>query len=204
MTKKDIIYSLAVGELTSWFFILIIKNPYIAELGKIAILKNIVWYFLIIFPLLFLFGIVAAFYASKIVKPLFQLGRFLEIGVLNTIMDLGILNLLIFATGVTGGLRIAPLNIISFLSAATNSYFWNKHWTFENKEKASGQEFSKFLIVSAIGIGINTGVVVLGTSLMAPFFGLSGGAWANVVKLSATVFSMAWNFAGYKFIVFKK
>ncbi len=103
-------------------------------------------------------------------------------------------------------MAIAPLNAFSFLCATSNSYYWNKSWTFSSSEpkKASGKEFVQFLIISAIGIAINTGIVVLGTIFILPWFSLSAGAWANVMKLLATFVSMVWNFLGYKFIVFKK
>ena len=129
--------------------------------------------------------------------------KFVLVGILNTAIDFGVLNLLILITGITGGWAIAPLNAISFLCAATNSYLWNKFWTFKAKGGVAGKEFSQFLIISLIGIGINTGIVVAGTSLVSPLFGLSSKVWVNLIKVLATGVSMVWNFLGYKFIVFK-
>src|SRR3989344_219585 len=56
-----------------------------------------------------------------------------------------------------------------------------------------------FFIVSLVGIAINTGIVYAGSSFVSPLFGVSAGAWVNIVKLLATVVSMVWNFLGYKF-----
>jgi len=202
--KRSIIYSLILGELSSWFLIFVIKNPYIEELKGLAAISNLIWVLPIVFPILFLIGIILAEVLGKFFKIIYQLARFIEVGVLNTLIDFGILNLLIWLTGITAGLAIAPLNAVSFLTATTNSYFWNKFWTFEKKGGVRPKEFTQFLIISGIGIGVNTGIMVAGTSLISPLLGLSPGAWANLMKVLATLVSMVWNFLGYKFIVFKK
>jgi len=203
MEKKNLLYSIVLGFLTSWFLIFVIKNPFIEEFKNIALLERMVWWLPLILPLAFLAGFFLSWLFSRIVAVFLQIAKFVEVGILNTAIDFGILNLLIWLTGITGGWGIAPLNAFSFLCATTNSYFWNKFWTFKKSGGASGKEFSQFLIISAIGIGLNTGIVVLGTSIFSPAFGLSAGAWANVMKILATFISMTWNFLGYKFIVFK-
>ncbi len=183
--------------------IFIIKNPYIEEFRQLVFLESLAWWLPAVLPVIFLMGILLAEVLARFIKVVFQIVRFVEVGVFNTAIDFGILNLLIWITGITGGLAIAPLNAASFLCATTNSYFWNRIWTFEKKEKATGREFVQFLIVSGIGIGLNTGIVVVGTGWLAPWAGLSGGAWVNIMKVIATLVSMVWNFLGYKFIVFK-
>jgi putative flippase GtrA len=201
--KKNIIYSLVCGELASWFLIFIIKNPYIEEFEGLGKLEGLVWLLPIAFPIVFLLVILIGQIISKLFSVISQIVKFAEVGVLNTLIDLGILNLLIWVSGVTSGVGLAPLNTISFLCAATNSYYWNKFWTFKKEGGVRRKEFIQFLVVSIIGWGINTGIVVLGTTFLSPVGALSAGAWVNVVKLIATFVSMAWNFLGYKFIVFK-
>ena len=130
LTKKDIIYSLIIGEVSSWFFIFIVKNPYIEEFKSIGLSPVIIWSLPIVFPVVFLIGTFIAKLLSKLAKVIYQIARFAEVGVMNTFIDFGILNLLIWITRITGGLAIAPLNAFSFLCATSNSYFWNKFWTF--------------------------------------------------------------------------
>ena len=177
-----------------------VKNPQIEELKKFSSIEDFSWVLPIIFPILFALGTIVAGFMGRF---LFQFAKFVEIGVLNTLIDFGVLNLLVQITGITGGWDIAPLNAISFSCAVINSYFWNKIWTFETKE-GSGKVFLQFLAVSIVGTIINTGIIVAGTGLFAPLFGLSSGLWMNMVKLAATMISMIWNFIGYKYIVFKK
>ncbi len=215
--KRDLILSLICGEITSWFLILVIKNPYVKEFGGLAKMESLIWALPIVLPIIFVAGTLIGRAFSRLFEVISQIVKFLEIGVLNTFIDLGILNFLVGLSGVTFGLGLVPLNTFSFLCAATNSYYWNKFWTFSasafakasaDRQGYGGQGkrgvFLQFLLISVIGWGINTSIVVLGTTFMLPLASLSAGAWINVVKLTATFISMVWNFLGYKFIVFKK
>ncbi len=215
--KRDIILSLICGGVTALFLLLVIKNPYITEFQSLAKIADLAWFLLAALPTIFFIGILVGKFLEKFTAIIFQIVKFGEVGVLNTFVDAGILNFLIGASGITAGVWLAPLNTVSFLFAMTNSYLWNKFWTFRDGGQATGlpasaapkalqagKNFLQFLVVSGIGWGINTGILVLVTSLVSPLFSLSAGAWANVAKLGAIFVSMVWNFLGYKFFVFKK
>ena len=203
--NKDIFFSLLCGELSALFLLFIIKNPYVTEFQSLAKISALTWALPIAAPLMFLFGIAVGKIFSKIAAVFYQIVKFLEIGVLNTFVDMGILNLLVSMSGVTSGISLGFFNTISFSLAVINSYFWNKLWTFSKENSANaGKEFISFIIVSAIGWAINTSIVVLGTTYLAANNSFSAGAWVNIMKLAATFVAMAWNFIGYKFIVFKK
>lgn len=137
-------------------------------------------------------------------KTLFQFIKFSIVGVTNTAIDFGVLNLLMWMTGIYKGKTIFLLNSISFLVAVTNSYIWNRIWTFKSKERNIAGQFFQFLIISIIGILINGGIVYGISTFISPVFGLSAPVWANIAKAVATAVSLIWNFIGYKFIVFKK
>ena len=138
-------------------------------------------------------------------KPtLWQAGKFTEVGFLNTLVDWGVLNLLMFLTGVDSGGYYSVFKSISFLAALLNSYFFNKFWTFESKKKEVLNEATKFFIVSFIGFLVNVLIASFLVNIVKPQFGLSPKIWANIGAVAATLFSMVWDFAGYKFFVFKK
>lgn len=201
--KKDIFLSFLCGLLSGLFLLLIVKNPEVDEFQKLAEFGNLIWLLPLVFAFLFTLGIIGAGIIFRSLKTIFQFSKFAESGVLNTFIDMGILNGLIWFSGITSGILIVPFNIFSFSCATVNSYFWNKFWTFEGKDKAGSKEFLTFFTITMIGMGINTLIVFLGTTFVEPLFGLSAGLWANLVKIAATFISMIWNFIGYKFIVFK-
>jgi putative flippase GtrA len=137
-------------------------------------------------------------------KIVVQFSKFVVVGFINTAIDFGVLNLLMFATGIREGAILFVLNAISFSVATTNSYLWNKYWTFRDKDSAKVVEIGQFLVVSIIGALINSGIVFAISTFVDPMFGLSQAVWVNAAKVVATGISLIWNFLGYKFIVFKR
>ncbi len=148
---------------------------------------------------------VIALLAGKI-PVLLQIAKFSAVGGLNTLLDLGVLNGLIVLAGqsTAHGVWYSVFKSISFIVANTNSYFWNKYWTFGSTPGVNVREFGQFFAVSIVGFGINVAVASLVVNVMAPLGGASPERWANVGALVATIAALIWNFLGYKFIVFKR
>lgn len=132
----------------------------------------------------------------------FQFLRFSAVGLLNSIIDFIVLNLLSYATGIYAGPRVAALNAVAFFVAVLNSYVWNKYWTFKRGGSVGTAEFSKFFIVNVCGAALNSGIVFAVTTYIAPVGGLHPQAWLNVAKVAALPFSTFWNFLGAKHFIF--
>ena len=134
-----------------------------------------------------------------------QFVKFGMVGFMNTVIDFSIFNFLAWQTGIYEGEWIFLLNAISFAVAVNNSYFWNKYWTFRAKGPALAPlQMSQFLIISLIGVAINSSIVYSFTTYIPSFFNLSKELWLNIAKVMATGATLVWNFAWYKFIVFRK
>jgi len=139
---------------------------------------------------------------------LLQFLKFITVGFINTLIDLGIFNLLMWLTGIYKGGWIILLTAISFSIATINSYVLNKHWTFQKKPglvktKKAAKEFIQFLIITLIGMSLNMSVVYVITTFIPPLFNFSPVLWANLAKIIAVGANTVWNFIGYKFFVFK-
>lgn len=195
MKKSDMLAALVIGEVCAWLILAVFKN--------LRVDLPLVWALPVVLPILSLAGLWAAYFLGKKISVLWQVAKFGLVGILNTLMDLGILNFLIFISGIAEGLPFTVFKGASFSLAVINSYFWNKFWTFRGKGTATGKEFIQFLLVSVTGFGINVGLASLVVNFVGPQFGLTKELWANVGALAAVSLSMVWNFAGYKFIVFK-
>lgn len=193
-SKNDFISSIIVGLIIGIFAPFILQN-----IGKILPYQD---YYFAIFPVLTLIGIWISYLIGGKLPIIIQIAKFGVVGVANTVIDFGILNYLSASRHVFSGLELVSLNIISFSVAVINSYFWNKHWTFKAKEGKAGKQFIEFITVSVVAIFINSGAVYLIT-LIPPIGGVSEQLWLNISKLTATILSLAWNFVGYKFVVFK-
>ena len=198
MQKEDLGYSFAIGLVVGLFLLPILVNTDLYSKLSAPIVLAVLFAGL---PIIFTIGLTFAGFISKKIPLLWQMAKFAQVGVLNTAIDFGILNLLIFVTGITSGLSIIPLNAISFSIAIINSFFWNEKWVFETKKEAN---FITFVVVTLIGLAINSGIVYAITTFVPPTFVDSQKLWVNLAKVLATGISLIWNFTGYRLIVFKK
>ena len=133
------------------------------------------------------------------------MAKFVLIGVLATLLDLGIMNILIWIFGQATGLAFNVFKGISFLGATLAKYFGNKFLAFEKTGTASlTGEFTQFFVVTLVGLAINVGVASLIVNQIGPQLGITPEAWANIGGIGAAIAGSAWNFLGYKFVVFKK
>jgi len=198
MRKVDIILALITGEITAWFFWGLLKNIGLD-------LKLVYWVLPIVFPILAIAALWIAYLIGKKFLFVFQIAKFLLIGVLATLLDLGVLNILMWISGIAAGLGYTVFKSISFIVATIGKYFGNKFWAFKKMEKAGmRKEFSQFFLVTLIGFGLNVGIASLVVNVIGSQFGLSATIWANVGGIIAAFAAATWNFIGYKFIVFKK
>lgn len=208
ISKIDIIVSLIIGEIVALFSLGILRNLEVEAVFGINIkaLAIIIPIALPVCSALFLY--IACLIGRKFLV-VSQIAKFALTGALNTFIDLGILNLLMFVFGIATGFGYSLFKGISFIIATVNSYFLNKFWTFGKKEiNKTKQEMTQFFLVSAIGFGINITVASLVVNFIGPQLCFADGftekMWGNIGAVAATFAGMAWNFAGYKFIVFKK
>lgn len=201
--KSDILSSLILGEMVAVFLLLISKNLE-QDIPILDILVKSKWLVFFLVPLLATFGVYSTFRLGRRNPLFFQFGKFLTIGLSNTSIDFGILNLLMFLTNIESGYLYSLFKAVSFLVAVINSYFWNKFWTFENTGTAIGKEVLQFITISGIGFGINVIVASFIVNVIGSVGGISPRLWANVGAFAAILISVFWNFTGYKFVVFKK
>ena len=202
-----------IGPLTIHTYGLLVAVGFLIGLFAIPVAKNVNLFqkipspyalLLVALPIASAVGVAITSLVGRRIPLIWQVSKFGLIGVLNTVVDFGILNILIFATGFDKGLPLASLNIVSFSVAVTNSYLWNKNWVFEGNGKKTRTEFMEFAVVSVIAAVVSSAIVGGVTEYLAPPGNLSSEQWANVAKILAVIFSFTWNFLGYKFIVFRR
>lgn len=87
-------------------------------------------------------------------------------------------------------------NSIGFILAATSNYFLNRIWTFESHDPRVGREYTLFIIISVIGLGLNNLIIYfLNDKLKMNFY---------LAKVFAIGVVMVWNFFANYFITFSK
>lgn len=131
-----------------------------------------------------------------------QLIRFGLVGVINTAVDLGVLNTLIYLkpTG-RAGVLFSLFKTIAFSVAVINSYLLNRKFTFQSSREASTGQLTQYLVISVVGLMINVGVASLVMNLVTPPEMLSAW-WPSIAAVSGIPFGLVWNFVGYRLLVF--
>lgn len=77
-------------------------------------------------------------------------------------------------------------NAIGFTMAASSNYLLNRVWTFQSQNPDIAVEYGKFLVISILGLGINTFILWILVSRYKKNFYLS--------KLFAIAVVTLWNF----------
>jgi putative flippase GtrA len=124
-----------------------------------------------------------------------ELAKFGIVGAINTILDFGLANLLVF------GLHWSPLvgKAGSVAVAATSSYFMNRHWTFRHRARTGlGREYGLFFLLNGVGL------LIAEACIWTVHNGLhkSGPIWFNIAQLAGLVLGMVFRFTTYKRWVF--
>jgi putative flippase GtrA len=118
--------------------------------------------------------------------------RFGIVGVVGMIIDFG-------TTYVAKEIFKAQRYVASalgFIIAATCNYLLNRYWTFTSNNPDIATEYTQFIVVSVIGLGINTAILyVLHHNRKMNFY---------VAKLLATAVTLIWNFAANYLYTFAK
>lgn len=86
-------------------------------------------------------------------------------------------------------------NAIGFTAAVLSNYFINRIWTFKEKKAAIGRQLATFVLVSLIGLMLNSGFLYLFNTVFLIDFYIS--------KAMAVLLVFFWNFTANYFVVFK-
>ncbi len=121
----------------------------------------------------------------------YQLLRFGLVGVMNTLVDFGVYQLLVWL-----GLHYALAQCLSYSCGLLNSYFFNSRWTFRREKNYTKREFLRFLLVNLCSLALS----VLLLRLCYEALGIESNL---IAKGIVTVFVMLVNFIANKLFVFK-
>ncbi len=214
VSQKDYLKGTIIGFLIGLLLMPVLKaaQPVLYEQLKLILVP----FFTVGAPL----GLFIAYEISRKIPLVWQIAKFALIGVLNTLVDLGVLSLLIFLfralldinpeakIALVFGLSLTCYSFYkatSFIIANVNSYVWNKYWTFkQNENKKTFKEFLQFFIVSLIGFVINVFSASYVFNYISAPIGLNSDQWGLIGAIVGSIAGLTWNFIGYKFIVFKK
>jgi putative flippase GtrA len=125
--------------------------------------------------------------------------RFGAVGVINTLIDMGLL-----FTLKAFGLPTIPANIISTTAAFCFSFFANKKYTFHTTKTNVRREILLFIIVTLFGLWVIQTIVIQIITFLLVSTSLSSDLILLAAKATAILASLIWNYTLYSRIVFKE
>jgi putative flippase GtrA len=205
-SKKDYllvgIIGLAVGLLSQLILNTVGAKLFTATtLSEGQVRVGVVIFFTILAP----FALWIAALVGKKIPVVFQFAKFAAVGSLNSFINLGVMNALTYFVAATpGDVRYGFFGTLAFLAATTNSYFWNRSWTFQANNKANAKEGVEFYVIAGLSWLLSIGVLVLSRRLFVGM-GIDYNLTQNLISpICSFLAAFICNFLGYKFIVFKK
>ncbi len=131
--------------------------------------------------------------------------KYVVVGVIGTLLDVGLFTLLIAQTSLgntwTGHITAATL---SFLVAVINNYVLNSLWTFQSKKTTDKKQFSKFFLVSCLGWLLNVTFLSLFSWAIAILIGSLPPLASAVAKICASGVVLIYNFIANRFWTFRE
>ncbi|MEK7087095.1 MAG: GtrA family protein, partial [Patescibacteria group bacterium] len=195
------------GELAAWLSFPVLKNlkvfNMLAERGIGAIGFSVFW--ILFVPAGAIAGLGFFYFLAKYKDRVgfFELGKYGIIGVLNTMLNAGAYNLLIFITNIASGITLDIFFIAAFIVTVVNSFFWNKFWSFAEKNIENiKKEAIQFFGISAAVALINAVILHIIVNVIGAPSGVEPKIWANVALGFTIITAFLGNFFSYKYIVF--
>jgi glycosyltransferase involved in cell wall biosynthesis/putative flippase GtrA len=205
--KSDFVKAFIAGEMMALLALPILLNLdffnfEIFQKGKLVLPFLLFW--LSFLPLVSVLGLHLAYRLAVAKWPvLFEVSKYGLIGLLNTVLTAGLLNILIILTGIVDGWEFDVFVAISFVTAVIHSFFWNKFWAFESKDTNKAKsEFKRFVAVSLVVTFIYTALMHLLVNVVGAPVNITAAAWVNISYLILVPVAFLGNFFGYKFFVF--
>jgi putative flippase GtrA len=135
-------------------------------------------------------------------KPLLtKFLRFGLVGTLNTIVDILVLNLLLWIYPTNDTWQILAFNSLACIVAACNSFVWNKVWTFQYREPITAQLVLRFAGVSLVSMLGNNIILWIFIQLL-PSTLTGAGVGATLLKIAVAATMMTLSFVGQLTLVF--
>jgi putative flippase GtrA len=130
-----------------------------------------------------------------------EIVRFGAVGVLNTVLDLLVLNCLLWLFPTTDPFTVVLFNSIAYALGAVNSFLLNKYWTFGLSKQVTWREVSRFIITTALGIVCNDVLLWLANILLHPLI-MHSSLWVNASKLVSIAGTVIVSYVGMRLWVF--
>ncbi len=140
---------------------------------------------------------------TPLLQMLSQYTSFVLIGLGNAVVDLFVLNLLLYIHPTTSSVVLVLDNTIAVTLAIVNSYIWNVRWTFRRSATGSNSERLMFAAQAIVNITLNNAALLLAAHVLPLPVGQRAILANNLAKLGAMALSSTVSFLLLRLVVFR-
>ena len=130
-----------------------------------------------------------------------QFIRYCLVGGVNTLIDVSVLNALLWRFPTHTVHLLVVENSVAYASGAVSSFFLNKYWTFQRKQRPTRREGGRFLLSVALELASSNGLLWLAGMALSPFL-TNVTVWGNASKLLAVAANAVLSYLIMRFWIF--
>ncbi len=131
-----------------------------------------------------------------------RFSKFSVVGITNALVDLGVLNLLLWMEPTRDAWMLAIYNGIALLLANVNSYVGNTMWTFRGRANHGRRQTALFVLQAMINISVSNGLFWLLVRELLVYDVVPGWIAGNVAKVVSILIASTISFFLMRYVVF--
>lgn len=130
--------------------------------------------------------------------------QFSLVGASNALVDLGVLNLILFADPTRAPNVLVLYNAVALIAANVNSYLWNTVWTFRHHANHDAQQVGMFVLQAGLNVGVGSLVFWGLAHGLKSYADLQPQLGGNIAKVLSMVIASTASFVFLRYFVFNK
>lgn len=133
-----------------------------------------------------------------------RFSKFSVVGLINAVVDLAVLNLLLWAYPTEEPWQFVLYNFVALVLANVNSYVLNSLWTFRGQAHPSLKQGGLFALQALVGVGVSSALFWIFISYTLNSTGLSPVVAGNVAKVISTAIASTLSYFVQRHVVFPR
>ncbi len=131
-----------------------------------------------------------------------RFSKFSMVGITNAVIDIGVLNLLLWLEPTRDAWMLAIYNGVALLLANVNSYVGNTMWTFRGRANHGRRQTTLFIVQALINITVSNGLFYLLVRFLLVYDVVPAWIAGNTAKIISVLVASTISFFLMRYVVF--
>lgn len=141
---------------------------------------------------------------DKLARFARRFSKFSVVGLINAVVDLAVLNLLLWAYPTEEAWHFVLYNLVALVLANINSYVLNSLWTFRGQADPGLKQGGLFALQALVGVGVSSALFWLLIHYALNSTGLPPVVAGNVAKVISTAIASTLSYFVQRHVVFPR